>query len=74
MTSGRLGLVAVVANDLQQLGQALPAGDPHLAGTEVDLHVGRWIASLYGNLSAPERKQLATLLEKVADNLAGTAP
>ena len=35
---------------------------------------GRWIASLYGNLSAPERKQLATLLEKVAGNLAGTAP
>jgi DNA-binding MarR family transcriptional regulator len=35
---------------------------------------GRWIAGLYGNLSAPERKQLATLLEKVAGNLAGAAP
>lgn len=30
---------------------------------------GRWIASLFGSLSAPERKQLAALLEKVAAHL-----
>ena len=35
---------------------------------------GRWIASLYGNLSTPEREQLASLLEKVAGNLGGAAP
>lgn len=35
---------------------------------------GRWIASLYGTLSAAERVQLAALLEKVADHLAGRAP
>ena len=34
---------------------------------------GRWIASLFGNLSAPERKQLATLLGKVSRNLQGNA-
>ncbi|WP_228560052.1 MULTISPECIES: MarR family winged helix-turn-helix transcriptional regulator [Myxococcus] len=30
---------------------------------------GRWIASLYGNLSAAERGQLAALLGKIAGNL-----
>jgi len=35
---------------------------------------GRWIASLFGNLSASERNQLGTLLEKVAGNLEGRAP
>ena len=34
---------------------------------------GRWIASLFGNLSAAERKQLSTLLGKVARNLQGNA-
>lgn len=35
---------------------------------------GHWIASLYGSLSVPERKQLAALLDKVATNLAGATP
>ncbi|MCL2344854.1 MAG: MarR family transcriptional regulator [Desulfobulbus sp.] len=35
---------------------------------------GRWIASLFGDLSAPERNQLATLLDKVAGKLGGNAP
>ena len=35
---------------------------------------GRWIASLFGNLSAPERKQFATLLEKIAGNLESKHP
>ncbi|MFV0679472.1 MarR family winged helix-turn-helix transcriptional regulator [Ottowia sp.] len=34
----------------------------------------RWIASLYGNLSDPERQQLTALLAKVARNLQGAAP
>lgn len=33
---------------------------------------GRWIASLFGNLSSKDREQLATLLNKVAANLAAT--
>ncbi len=33
---------------------------------------GCWIASLFGNLSASERNQLGTLLEKVAGNLEGS--
>lgn len=36
----------------------------------VDQH-GRWIAGLFGNLSATERRQLTTLLDKVALNLTG---
>ena len=35
---------------------------------------GRWISGLFGNLSAPERGQLAALLGKVAGNLEGRAP
>lgn len=44
-----------------------------LAKRIFDQH-GRWIASLYGNLSATERQQLAGLLGKVAGNLGKTAP
>jgi DNA-binding MarR family transcriptional regulator len=32
---------------------------------------GRWIASLFGNLSTSERGQLSVLLDKVAGNLSG---
>lgn len=35
---------------------------------------GRWIASLFGNLSLSERDQLTALLEKVATNLGGRTP
>lgn len=43
-----------------------------VAKTVFDQHA-RWIANLFGNLSEAERKQLATLLDKVAVNLAGGA-
>ncbi|WP_269792178.1 MarR family transcriptional regulator [Stenotrophomonas sp. Iso1] len=36
----------------------------------VDQH-GHWIAGLFGNLSATERRQLTALLDKVASNLTG---
>lgn len=41
-----------------------------MAKKVVDQH-GRWIAGLFGNLSATERRQLTTLLDKVALNLTG---
>lgn len=35
---------------------------------------GRWIVGLFGNLSASERRQLGSLLDKVAVNLEGNTP
>nr|CAD61124.1 putative transcription regulator [Cupriavidus oxalaticus] len=61
------------ANDRRALCIRLTRKGKRVAKTVFEQH-GRWIASLYGNLSAPERKQLAALLEKVSGNLAGAAP
>lgn len=58
------------ANDRRALCIRLTRKGKRVAKTVFEQH-GRWIASLYGNLSAPERKQLVALLEKVAGNLAG---
>lgn len=56
------------ANDRRALCIRLTHKGKRVAKTVFEQH-GHWIASLYGNLTAPERKQLATLLEKVAGNL-----
>lgn len=61
------------ANDRRALRIRLTRKGKQIAKTVFEQH-GRWIASLYGNLSAPERAQLAALLEKVAGNLASKAP
>jgi len=61
------------ANDRRALCIRLTRKGKRVARTVFDQH-GRWIAGLYGNLSAPERMQLATLLDKVAGNLASNAP
>lgn len=61
------------ANDRRALCIRLTRQGKHVAKTVFEQH-GRWIAGLYGNLSAPERKQLAALLGKVAGNLEGAAP
>lgn len=61
------------ANDRRALRIRLTRKGRRVAKIVFERH-GRWIAGLYGNLSAPERKQLAALLEKVAVNLAGAAP
>lgn len=61
------------ANDRRALCIRLTRKGKRVARAVFGQH-GRWIASLYGNLSAPERKQLAALLEKVAGNLEGAAP
>ena len=61
------------ANDRRALCIRLTRQGKRVAKTVFEQH-GRWIAGLYGNLSAPERKQLAALLEKVAGNLEGAAP
>lgn len=60
------------ANDRRALCIRLTRNGKRVAKMVFEQH-GRWIASLYGNLSAPERMQLATLLEKVAGNLSGKA-
>lgn len=62
----------VDANDRRALCIRLTRKGKRVAKTVFEQH-GRWIASLYGNLSAPERKQLAALLEKVAGKLQGSA-
>jgi DNA-binding MarR family transcriptional regulator len=56
------------ANDRRALRVQLTGKGRCVANTASEQH-GRWISSLHGNLSAPERKQLALLLEKVAGNL-----
>lgn len=62
----REGLIERHANaeDRRALCIRLTSKGKQLASTVIDQH-GRWIAGLFGNLSAHERKQLAALLEKV---------
>ncbi|SEI42228.1 DNA-binding transcriptional regulator, MarR family [Achromobacter sp. NFACC18-2] len=60
------------ANDRRALCIRLTRKGKRIAKQVFEQH-GRWIAGLYGNLSKPERKQLAALLEKIAGNLGGTA-
>lgn len=60
------------ANDRRALRVQLTAKGRRVASTASEQH-GRWISNLYGNLSAPERRQLALLLEKVAGNLGADA-
>lgn len=60
------------ANDRRALCIRLTHKGKRVAKNVFEQH-GRWIASLYGNLSTPERKQLAALLGKVAGNLGGAA-
>ncbi len=59
--------------DRRALRIVLTRKGKQLAKRVFDQH-GRWIASLYGNLSAAERQQLAGLLGKVAGNLGKAAP
>ncbi|MFT4103064.1 MAG: MarR family transcriptional regulator [Burkholderiaceae bacterium] len=60
------------ADDRRALRIRLTRKGKRVAGTVFERH-GRWIASLFGNLSATERKRLAALLDKVAGNLGSTA-
>jgi len=71
----REGLVERHANvnDRRALYIQLTRKGKRVAKTVFEQH-NHWIASLYGNLSAVERKQLAALLEKVAGNLGKTSP
>ncbi|MET4578948.1 MarR family winged helix-turn-helix transcriptional regulator [Ottowia thiooxydans] len=61
------------AQDRRGLSIRLTPKGKRLANTVVAQH-GQWIASLFGNLSEPERAQLTILLEKVAGNLESSAP
>lgn len=61
------------AVDRRALRVRLTRKGKRVAKVVFDQH-GRWIASLFGNLSSPERTQLATLLGKVARNLEEKAP
>lgn len=61
------------ANDRRALCIRLTRKGKRVAKAVFEQH-GHWIASLFGNLSAVERKQLSTLLDKVAGNLGGNAP
>lgn len=61
------------ANDRRALCIRLTRKGKRVAKAVFEQH-GRWIASLFGNLSALERKQLSALLDKVAGNLGGNAP
>jgi MarR family transcriptional regulator, negative regulator of the multidrug operon emrRAB len=56
------------ASDRRALRIRLTRRGKRVAKEVFDQH-GRWIAGLFGNLSAPERAQLAALLDKVAANL-----
>lgn len=56
------------ASDRRALRIRLTRRGKRVAKEVFDQH-GRWIAGLFGNLSAPERTQLAALLDKVAANL-----
>lgn len=59
--------------DRRALRIVLTRKGKQLAKRVFDQH-GRWIASLYGNLSTTERQQLAGLLGKVAGNLGKATP
>ena len=59
-----------VANDRRAMRVQLTAKGKRVAKAAFEQY-GRWIAGLYGNLSAAERRELAALLEKVGGNLAG---
>lgn len=71
----REGLVArhAEASDRRALRIRLTRAGKQVAKAVFEQH-GHWIAGLYGGLSSTERKQLATLLDKVAQRLGGTAP
>jgi MarR family transcriptional regulator, negative regulator of the multidrug operon emrRAB len=56
------------AVDRRALRISLTRKGKRVAKKVFDQH-GRWIASLFGNLSPPERAQLAVMLDKVASNL-----
>lgn len=58
------------STDRRALRIQLTRKGKQMAKKVVDQH-GRWIAGLFGNLSATERRQLTTLLDKVALNLTG---
>ena len=58
------------STDRRALRVHLTRKGKQMAKKVVDQH-GRWIAGLFGNLSATERRQLTTLLDKVALNLTG---
>jgi DNA-binding MarR family transcriptional regulator len=68
----RQGLIERHADDSDRraLCIRLTRKGKRVAKNMFDQH-GRWIASLFGNLSASERGQLAALLGKVAGNLGG---
>lgn len=57
------------ASDRRALRIQLTRQGKQLAGRMFDQH-GRWIASLFGDLSAAERAQLAALLDKVSVGIA----
>jgi MarR family transcriptional repressor of emrRAB len=61
------------ATDRRALRIRLTRKGKRVAKVVFDQH-GRWIASLFDNLSTSERTQLATLLNKVASNLEEKTP
>ena len=71
----REGLVArhAEASDRRALRIRLTRKGQQIAQQVFAQH-SHWIAGLYGGLSASERQQLATLLDKVAANLERPAP
>lgn len=71
----REGLVArhAEASDRRALRIRLTRKGQQIAQQVFAQH-SHWIAGLYGGLSANERQQLATLLDKVAANLGRPAP
>ncbi|MTH46057.1 MarR family winged helix-turn-helix transcriptional regulator [Intestinirhabdus alba] len=71
---GREGLIErhLNASDRRALCIRLTEKGKQVARTVFEQH-SRWIASLFGNLSAGERQQLGVLLEKIAGNTGGHA-
>lgn len=71
----REGLIArhAEASDRRALRIRLTPAGKQVAKAVFEQH-GHWIAGLYGGLSSTERKQLATLLNKVAQRLGGSTP
>ena len=61
------------ASDRRALRIRLTLKGKRVARTVFEQH-GRWIAGLFGNLSASQRRQLGSLLNKVAGNLGSNAP